>query len=273
METSLRIPTPWKGAPVYLRETTGSTMDDALALARDGCPSGTTVAAGYQEKGRGRGQGTRWLSGPWQSLLATVVLHRDEAGFPLTQLSLRAGLAVALAVEDLAGLAVRIKWPNDLLWQGRKLAGILCEARGSVLLVGIGVNCAQDSFPPEIAAQACSLRMAAGRDIAPLEILPAVLARLKECLRGCRLAREGPRPALGPRGRCAGPGGGWGAARRDARRKKCASGAGKKCASGAGQDRQARSMRGQPRASASRRRRKSGFTATGCPTDSSSGRS
>jgi BirA family biotin operon repressor/biotin-[acetyl-CoA-carboxylase] ligase len=197
MEASLRIRTPWPGAPVYVRETTGSTMDDALALARQGCPSGTVVAAGLQERGRGRGQGTRWLSGRWESLLATVVLAPSEAGFPLTQLSLRAGLAVALAVEETAGIGVRIKWPNDLLWEGRKLAGILCESREGALLVGIGVNCTQAAFPPEIAATACSLAMAAGREVMPLALLPVVLAHLHGCLsaddwRGPVLARLAP---------------------------------------------------------------------------------
>ena len=182
METSLRIPTPWPGAPVYLRESTTSTMDDALALARAGCPTGTTVAAGFQERGRGRGQESRWLSAAWESLLATVVIGRADAAFPLTQLALRAGLAVALAVQDACGLETRIKWPNDLLSSGRKLAGILCESRGDALLVGVGVNCLQRSFPAGIADRACSLAMAAGRDIAPLALLPLVLARLKECL-------------------------------------------------------------------------------------------
>lgn len=197
MEASLRIPTPWPGAQVYVRETTGSTMDDARELALRGCPPGTVVAAGLQERGRGRGQGTRWLSGPWESLLATVVLAPSQAGFPLTQLSLRAGVAVALAVEEAAGIDVRIKWPNDILWEGRKLAGILCEARAGALLVGIGVNCTQASFPPEIAATACSLAMAAGREVTPLALLPVVLARLHDCLsvgdwRGPVLARLAP---------------------------------------------------------------------------------
>ncbi len=196
MEASLRIPTPWPGAPVYVRETTGSTMDDALALARAGCPAGTVVVAGLQREGRGRGQGTRWLSGAWESLLATVVLDPAVA-FPLTQLSLRAGLAVALAVEETAGLRAGIKWPNDLLWEGRKLAGVLCEARPGALLVGIGVNCTQLSFPPEIAAIACSLATATGREVSPLGLLPVVLARLHGCLsaagwRGEVLARLAP---------------------------------------------------------------------------------
>jgi BirA family biotin operon repressor/biotin-[acetyl-CoA-carboxylase] ligase len=181
METSLRIATPWEGAPVYLKERTHSTMDDALALARAGSPAGTTVVAGYQERGRGRAPGRVWLSGAWESLLATVVLRRADSP-PPSQLPLRAGLAASLAVEEAAGITVAIKRPNDILWEGRKLAGILCESRGDILLVGIGVNCLQLSFPPEIAQSACSLRQACGRDISPLELLPLVLARLKASL-------------------------------------------------------------------------------------------
>ncbi len=181
METSLRITTPWEGAPVYLKERTGSTMDDALALARAGTPAGTTVVAGCQERGRGRAPGRSWVSGAWESLLATVVLCRADSP-PPSQLPLRAGLAVSLAIEEAAGIPVAIKRPNDILWEGRKLAGILCESRGGILLVGIGVNCLQISFPPEIARSACSLRQACGRDISPLALLPIVLARLKASL-------------------------------------------------------------------------------------------
>jgi len=181
METSLRIPTPWEGAPVYLKERTGSTMDDALALARAGSPAGTTVVAGFQDRGRGRAPGRSWVSGAWESLLATVVLRRPDAP-PPAQLPLRAGLAVSLAIEESAGIAVAIKWPNDLLWEGRKLAGILCESRGDILLVGIGVNCCQLAFPSEIAESACSLRQACGREITPLALLPLVLVHLKGSL-------------------------------------------------------------------------------------------
>jgi BirA family biotin operon repressor/biotin-[acetyl-CoA-carboxylase] ligase len=182
METSLRITSPWPGAPVYLREATGSTMDDARALAAGGCPTGTTVVAGFQRQGRGRGHGRPWHSGPWESLLATVVIRRADARFPPGQLTLRAGLAAALAVQEAAGREVRIKWPNDILADGRKLAGILCEAGADALLAGFGVNCLQVSFPPEIAGSACSILTAAGREVAPLALLPLLLARLESSL-------------------------------------------------------------------------------------------
>ncbi len=182
METSPGIINPWAGAPIYVRERTSSTMDDARELARAGCPSGTVVVADFQEKGRGRVPGRVWSSAPGESLLATVVVDLSETAFSLQQLPLRAGVAVALAVEESAGIAPRIKWPNDLVCDGKKFAGLLCEAFGSVGLIGLGVNLTQTSFPPELADSACSLLQASGRVVARFALLASLLARLKEVL-------------------------------------------------------------------------------------------
>jgi BirA family biotin operon repressor/biotin-[acetyl-CoA-carboxylase] ligase len=177
-----RIANPWPGAAVTVIERTGSTMDDCLALGLHGEPSGTTVVAGFQERGRGRAPGRQWLSPPWESLLMTVLLRAAELDFPVSQLPLRVGLAVSRAVGDAAGVAVDIRWPNDAMVGGRKVAGILCEARGGLLLAGIGINCLQRSFPPEIAATAGSLLLATGRTVGPLALCPVVLVRLREAL-------------------------------------------------------------------------------------------
>jgi BirA family transcriptional regulator, biotin operon repressor / biotin---[acetyl-CoA-carboxylase] ligase len=171
-------------SPVVTLERTGSTMDDAMELARQGCPTGTVVVAGYQDKGRGRVPGRVWLSPPWESLLATVVIRIRDMACPLHELPLRAGTGVARAVEETAGIRVGIKWPNDLVVDGRKLAGLLCEARGEVALVGLGVNCLQRSFPPEISDAACSLLQLTGRGIAPLSLLLGVRQGLRDCLDG-----------------------------------------------------------------------------------------
>jgi len=173
---------PWRDAPVVVRERVSSTMDEALALARSGCPTGTVVVTGFQEKGRGRVPGRGWHSDPWESLLATVVLRRADIGFPISQLPLRAGVAAARALERCAGVEVQVKWPNDLLHKGKKLAGLLCESRGEHALVGLGVNCAQTRFPPQLAARACSLLQACGRAVPVLALLESVLGALKETL-------------------------------------------------------------------------------------------
>jgi BirA family biotin operon repressor/biotin-[acetyl-CoA-carboxylase] ligase len=152
----LSIANPWKHSPVYYTESTGSTMDDALALGRAGAPGGTVVVTGYQRSGRGRLRERSWNSEPGQNLLFTLLLTA-ELSFPLQRLPVLAGLAVSRAVETLYGLKTEVKWPNDLLARGKKLAGILCQAHGPLRLVGVGLNCNQRLFPPALAADSCSL--------------------------------------------------------------------------------------------------------------------
>jgi BirA family transcriptional regulator, biotin operon repressor / biotin---[acetyl-CoA-carboxylase] ligase len=182
MQTSPGCSNPWRDAPVVVRERVSSTMDEALVLARSGCPTGTVVVTGFQEKGRGRVPGRQWISGPWESLLATVVVRTGDIGFPVRQLPLRAGVAAAVAVERSAGIEVRIKWPNDLVVDGRKVAGLLCELHGEHALIGLGVNCTQAAFPPVLSDNACSLLQACGRVVPVFTLLESVLGALKEIL-------------------------------------------------------------------------------------------
>lgn len=162
-------------------------MEEALRLREQGLPSGTVIAAGWQEAGRGRLAERRWESEPGRSLLFTLMLDLP-AGLPVQSLPVLAGLSLCLALEDRFALAPRVKWPNDLLHDGRKLAGVLCEAHslphGPVsVLVGIGLNCNQRAFPPELAGQACSLYQLMGREVPLPGVLEAVLAALAAELR------------------------------------------------------------------------------------------
>jgi BirA family biotin operon repressor/biotin-[acetyl-CoA-carboxylase] ligase len=182
MEMTLKVPNPWEGARVFMKERTASTMDDALSLAKKGYPSGTALVAGYQERGRGRVPGRAWVSSPWESLLVSVVLEPREVGFPLSLLPLSSAVAVCRAVDPWLSRPAGVKWPNDVLFQGRKLGGILCESRGGFLIIGIGINCNQASFPHELADIACSLRQASGREVPPLEPCARLLAELKRVL-------------------------------------------------------------------------------------------
>ena len=129
----------------HLRETT-STNELARALAMAGAPHGTLVTAGFQTAGRGR-QGRTWTAPPGRALLLSLIVRELDPLLPL-----RAGLAVA----DLAGPAALVKWPNDVLLDGRKVAGVLVEARPQEGwgVVGIGVNAAIDpaELPPELNA-------------------------------------------------------------------------------------------------------------------------
>jgi BirA family biotin operon repressor/biotin-[acetyl-CoA-carboxylase] ligase len=142
------------GTPrLHLRETT-STSDRARALAAAGAPHGTLVTAAMQTAGRGR-QGRTWSAPPGRALLMSLVLRDPPRLLPL---------AAAVAVAQTAaatGSDARIKWPNDVLVEGRKVAGILAEARpqDGWAVLGIGVNVAvePDELPPELRETAATL--------------------------------------------------------------------------------------------------------------------
>jgi BirA family biotin operon repressor/biotin-[acetyl-CoA-carboxylase] ligase len=158
------------GRPRIHRRLTGSTNEDARALALAGAPHGTLVTAGEQSAGRGR-EGRRWEAPPGQALLCSLVLREPPA-----LSSLRAGVAVA----DAVGAEARLKWPNDVLLGGRKVAGILVEARPHEgwAVLGIGINVALElaELPPELAQTAGTL----GLDIAAIEpLLGSLLAALE----------------------------------------------------------------------------------------------
>jgi BirA family transcriptional regulator, biotin operon repressor / biotin---[acetyl-CoA-carboxylase] ligase len=148
---------------------TDSTNARARELAAAGAPHGTIVTAREQTAGRGR-QGRTWVGPPGEALLMSVIV-RDFDGL----LPLRAGLAVA----DVAGDAARVKWPNDVLLDGRKLAGILVEARlqEGWAIVGIGINVAVDvaALPGDVRDLAATL----GR---PPEALEPTLTELMAAL-------------------------------------------------------------------------------------------
>ena len=184
MDLPVKMPNPWEGSPVFVVERTRSTMDDAREHALRGHPVGTAVIAGYQESGRGRVQGRRWISAPWESLLFSVVIAKGDPGFPPGQLPLRAAAAVCRAMDGMVEKPVRIKWPNDIIIDGRKLAGILCENRRGILVCGIGINCMQISFSEEISRGACSLRQAGWKGGSVFDVCTAVLRELKRALCG-----------------------------------------------------------------------------------------
>lgn len=159
---------------LHLRETT-STNDRARELAGRGAPHGTVVTAGVQTAGRGR-YGRTWSAPAGSSLLLSLIVREFDPLLPL-----RAGLAVA----DVAGPGARVKWPNDVWIDGRKLAGILVEARPGEgwAVLGIGVNVALDvrDLPPELHETAGTLgRSRAALEPTLAELLAALDRRLAE---------------------------------------------------------------------------------------------
>lgn len=158
------------GSPLVVLAETGSTNDDAKRAAREGAPSGAAFVADAQTRGRGR-QGHAWHSPPGENLYVSFVLRPALAPRATPPLALAAGLAVADAAASLVpNRSVGIKWPNDVLLDGRKLAGVLVEAqiaadRVESVVVGIGINVRTRSFPPDIASIATSLAIAGATEL------------------------------------------------------------------------------------------------------------
>jgi BirA family transcriptional regulator, biotin operon repressor / biotin---[acetyl-CoA-carboxylase] ligase len=128
-------------------------VDSTNRYALDAGRSGLLVRARTQTSGRGR-RGRTWFSPEDQNIYMTITLSPPEERYPLI-----AGVAVRAALASLLGEAdIEIKWPNDIITSGKKLCGILCEARGAITAVGLGVNVNQTSWPDDLKQRATSLQ-------------------------------------------------------------------------------------------------------------------
>jgi len=167
-----------------------STMTVAARLAREGCPSGTVVGADEQTAGIGR-HGHSWHSEPGAGLYVSVVLrlHLSNDALPLVMLAL--GLATQQAIAEVTGLAPDLRWPNDVLIDEKKCAGILAQFEGDAVIAGIGINVGHTQFPPDLAPIATSLFLA-GAPVSREVLLAALLRSIDDT---CRiiLASDGPR--------------------------------------------------------------------------------
>jgi BirA family transcriptional regulator, biotin operon repressor / biotin---[acetyl-CoA-carboxylase] ligase len=159
------------GHPRVHFRVTDSTNERARALAAAGAPHGTLVTADEQSAGRGR-QGRAWTAPPKSAVLMSVVLRELSDTLPL---------AAAVAVCEALPVEARIKWPNDVWIDGRKVAGILVEARPQEgwAVLGIGLNVATEQFPAEL--NATSLRLT-GLSLTRAETLAALLGSLEAWL-------------------------------------------------------------------------------------------
>lgn len=187
---TLRHALPPFFAPLETADRLPTTMARATQLAEAGAPQGATVIAEEQTAGRGR-LGRAWMAPPGTALLVSVVLRPALANPQIWLVASLAGVAMADAVRDLltasgSPATVGLKWPNDLLLDGRKAAGLLAEAGtgssdGTVagqlpwIVLGMGVNVGQAAtdFPQELASHATSVTLAAGRQVDRAELLGA----------------------------------------------------------------------------------------------------
>jgi BirA family transcriptional regulator, biotin operon repressor / biotin---[acetyl-CoA-carboxylase] ligase len=180
-----RLHTALLGRPLVYLDSVESTQEIARTAARQGAAEGLAVVAGQQTAGKGRA-GRSWWSPPAGGLYLSLLLrpHLSSELVPLTTMTL--ALGASEAIEKVCGLRVNIKWPNDLQWQGRKLAGVLAEGaftggRLDYVVAGIGLNVSIDfSAQPELADIAVSLDAATGGPVDAVRLLAALLERTEQ---------------------------------------------------------------------------------------------
>jgi BirA family biotin operon repressor/biotin-[acetyl-CoA-carboxylase] ligase len=179
------------GPAIIRLDSVDSTQAVAFDLAAGGANDGTAVMANFQRCGRGR-RGRMWQAPPGTSLLVSIVVRPTLPPPQWPSLSLAAAVALAETLAEVAGLHPRLKWPNDVMSHGRKLAGILVESRigvEAIIALGIGVNVGQRQFPDELRERATSVLLESGRLVDREVLLGALLGAFARWR--ARLEREG----------------------------------------------------------------------------------
>lgn len=164
------------GCPLFYMEETDSTNEWAKRDAAQGAVDGSVYLADYQSAGKGR-RGRVWQSPEGTSVSMSLLLRPEIPADRISMLTLVMGLSAAQGMKAATGLEVGIKWPNDVVCNGKKLCGILTEANASVeyVIIGIGINCNMDAFSEEIALTATSLKLELGREVVREEVTAEIL--------------------------------------------------------------------------------------------------
>lgn len=185
------------GRSIHYFQQVSSTQDEARRLAEGGAEEGTVVVAEAQASGRGR-RDRHWFSPPGTGIYLSLILRPELQPFNIAQIPIVVGIGVCEAIFEVTGLRPRLKWPNDVLVDGKKVVGILAEMSGDPervyhLIVGIGinVNTPADLIPNDLQATATSLAVAAGRPLERLALTRSLLAHLE------RLCEEFKRSGFG----------------------------------------------------------------------------
>jgi BirA family biotin operon repressor/biotin-[acetyl-CoA-carboxylase] ligase len=173
------------GHKIHFYRETDSTNLIALKLAEAGAPEGTVVLAEEQQRGRGRGIRS-WHSPAGVGIYCSILLRPAVMAAKAQLITLMAAVAVTKAVSVKAGLLPQIKWPNDILVNGKKIAGILLESKAStagieyaVVGIGINVNSTSADLPEELLAVASSLRMELGKKVERVSLITQVFLEIE----------------------------------------------------------------------------------------------
>lgn len=182
------ISTHWLGKKLHCFDETESTNRAAKKMAAQGCPGGVAVIADTQTQGRGRRERV-WHSEPGCGACISVVLRTQVAPKYAPRFTIAAAVGVRRMLKHF-GVDALIKWPNDVLCGGKKLSGILLEMGASMesvdyIVVGIGLNINNMSFPEEVASIATSMREQAGREIKRYEVVGRLLSELEPVFESC----------------------------------------------------------------------------------------
>jgi BirA family biotin operon repressor/biotin-[acetyl-CoA-carboxylase] ligase len=186
-EITSRLTTKWVARTIQYLPETGSTNNDAAGMADAGGPSGLLATAGAQNAGKGR-RGRVWKSPSGTTVAMSIALKPDFAPEYASMLTLVSAHSTLAAIEDMTGVHVGIKWPNDLVINGRKICGILTEMSAQIdfiqhVVIGIGVNVNQESridFPEDIRETATSLRIETGRSWNRAEVIARTMNHFEE---------------------------------------------------------------------------------------------
>jgi BirA family biotin operon repressor/biotin-[acetyl-CoA-carboxylase] ligase len=173
------------GRKIVVYSSTASTNDIAAQFAKNKANDGLIVLAEQQTSGRGRG-GNKWVAGKGDSVLCSILLTDCSLGAEL--LSLTIAVAVAEAIGKCVKAEAKIKWPNDIILSGKKVAGILVESkklgRHRACIVGIGINCHQrkDDFLPDLQKTATSVDIETGSKIDRISLIRRLLTSIEHWL-------------------------------------------------------------------------------------------
>ncbi|MDE3839377.1 biotin--[acetyl-CoA-carboxylase] ligase [Bacillus methanolicus] len=185
-EIRLGLKTDFLGQQIHYEESVDSTQKIAHRLAYDGAPEGTVVLAEEQLSGRGR-MDRKWYSPKYTGIWMSVILRPNILPTKAPQLTLLTAVAVVQAIEEITALSPKIKWPNDILINGKKVTGILTELqaeadRVKTIIIGIGMNVNQKAsdFPEYIRSTATSLSIEKGGYISRPAIIRAVLSNIEK---------------------------------------------------------------------------------------------
>lgn len=180
------LKTQWAGREIVYFPETDSTNRRARILAQENAAHGTLVLADSQTAGRGR-RGRGWISPAGEGIFMSLLLRPNVHPSQVAKLSLLTALAVAKAIERETGLDARIKWPNDIVISGRKVAGLLLEMTADEsavydVVAGVGINVHQKEFDAEIAHTASSLDLLAGKTFSRAALVRAFLSAFEEAM-------------------------------------------------------------------------------------------